>query len=376
MAKKKDKVDYQSLPDFPLWEKIKGQRIPLSFELEITARCNLNCRHCYINLAPHDQQAKQQELSLQEIERLAEEATSLGSLWCLITGGEPLLRPDFPEIYLILKKKGLLVSVFTNATLINEEHIKLFKAYPPRDIEITVYGVTPETFARVTRNHRAYRHFRRGLDLLLDNGIPVRLKAMALRSNRDELEAIRDFCQPLTKDYFRFDPLLHLRYDHNEKRNQEIKAERLGPQEIAELEKGDPERLQQLRENCHHLILNGPLESEKPFLFKCGAGLNSFSLSYHGLFRLCSSLWNPDCVYDWRQGSLADAWHNFVPHVRRMESSAEEFLANCHRCPLINLCLWCPAHADLELGKLDQPVEYFCQVAQARAQVLKDGFFT
>lgn len=369
---KKNKVHYQSLKDFPLWERIENQRVPLSFELEITARCNLNCRHCYINLPSNDHQARNQELSLEEIERLAEEAVSMGSLWCLITGGEPLLRPDFADIYLTLKRKGLLVSVFTNATLINEEHVKLFKEYPPRDIEITVYGVSYETFERVTRRPRAYHHFLRGLNLLLDNGIPVRLKAMTLRSNREELGRIRSFCQALTKDYFRFDPLLHLRYDHNEQRNEEIKAERLSPQEIAEIEKSDPQRFQQLRENCHRLILNGEPEGGKRLLFKCGAGLNSFSLSYHGLFRLCSSLWSPECVYDWRQGSLQEAWHNFVPRVRAFESEAKEFLANCHRCPLINLCLWCPAHAYLEEGKLDQPVEYFCRVAKERARILKE----
>ena len=128
-------VDIQN---FRLWDKIKDQRKALSFDLEITARCNHNCRHCYINLPAGDHPAKQKELSLEEIQMIADEAVSLGTLWCLITGGEPLLREDFADIYMLLKRKGLLVSVFTNATLIYEEKIRLFKMYPPRDIEASL----------------------------------------------------------------------------------------------------------------------------------------------------------------------------------------------------------------------------------------------
>ena len=67
--------------------------------------------------------AREKELTLAEIDRIAGQAVDLGALWCLLTGGEPLLRPDFADIYLLLKKKGLLVSVFTNACLVTEAHV-------------------------------------------------------------------------------------------------------------------------------------------------------------------------------------------------------------------------------------------------------------
>ena len=135
-------TDTIEIQELPLWEKLKAKRTPISFDIEITARCNMNCAHCYINLPAGDHEAQTKELAVEEILRIAREAVGMGAVWCLITGGEPLLREDFPEIYMGLKRLGLLVSVFTNATLINEEHIALFKKYPPRDIEITVYGVT------------------------------------------------------------------------------------------------------------------------------------------------------------------------------------------------------------------------------------------
>jgi radical SAM protein with 4Fe4S-binding SPASM domain len=106
-------------------------------------------------------------------------------------------------------------------------------------------------------------------------------------------------------------------------------------------------------------------------LFHCGAGNGSFCVSYNGFFRLCSSLWSPDCVYDLRGGSLAEAWFQFVPKVRDMRSENREFLQKCRVCPLINLCLWCPAHACLETGAKDAWCEYFCGVAHARAQAVQ-----
>ena len=231
------------IQEFALWEKIRDKRALVSFDLELTARCNNNCRHCYINLPANHKNTKERELSAEEIKKIAEQAVSLGTLWCLITGGEPLLRPDFEKIYLTLKKLGLLVSVFTNATLIKKEHIALFRKYPPRDIEVTIYGVTENTYERVTRKPGSFNAFMQGLDRLFKSGIKVRLKAMALRSNLDELPQIASFCRERTKDYFRFDPFLHLRFDQDSARNKEIMSERLSPAEIVALEKSDPERV-------------------------------------------------------------------------------------------------------------------------------------
>ena len=364
-------VSRVSLPQFSLWDKIKNKRSLVSFDLEITARCNNNCRHCYINLPAHDTQTKEKELSLDEIKNIASQAISLGALWCLITGGEPLLREDFFDIYLYLKKKGLLVSVFTNAALITEKHIKFFKRYPPRDIEVTIYGATKETYEKVTRNPGSFDAFINGLDLLLKNKIKVRLKAMALRSNTHELTAISQFCRQRTKDYFRFDPFLHFRFDGDTGRNEEIRSERLLPEEIVAIEKNDPERFRALEKSCDKLIDPDFAHINCDHLFHCGAGNGSFTVSYDGFFRLCSSLWHPDCVYDLKKGALLEAWRDFVLQVRDKRSKREDFLKKCRVCPIINLCIWCPAHSHLETGELDKPVDYFCEVAHARAEWLE-----
>lgn len=356
------------IQDHRLWKGLRGKRMPLSFDLEITARCNNDCRHCCINVPVDDKAAEAGELSPAVISRIADEAVSLGAFWCLVTGGEPLLRDDFPEIYLALKRKGLLVSVFTNATLIREDHIRLFREYPPRDIEVSVYGVTRSTYERVTRRTGSFDAFTRGLNLLSAGGIKARLKAVAMRSNLSELPAIERFCRERTRDYFRMDPFLHLRFDGNGSRNADIQAERLTPEEIVSIERADRERSDALRRSADGSILPETVRGSHGHLFHCGIGQGSFSVSFDGFFRLCSDLWKTDCLYDLKEGTLAEAWLDFAPRIQDLRSHRREFLEKCAACPIIDLCFWCPARAHLETGETDRHVDYFCRVAHARAK--------
>jgi radical SAM protein with 4Fe4S-binding SPASM domain len=365
-------VSQGRLPDFNLWNKLADRRVPMDFYLELTARCNNDCRHCYINLPPGDLEAKRKELSLAEISHIADQAIDLGAMWCLITGGEPLLRQDFPEIYLALKRKGLLVSFFTNACLVSEEHIQLLKRYPPRDIEITVYGITQETYERVTRRPGSFAAFQRGLSMMLDAGLKVRLKAMALQSNVHQLPEIATFYRQHSSGTFRFDPLLNLRHDQDPQRNAEIISERLSPEQIVAIEQADDERAGALEKNCDKVIFPDYPGHVCDHLFHCGAGNGSFTVSYDGIFRLCSSLCHPDTTYDLRQGTLAEAWNELVPRVRDLRSTSPTFLERCRKCPIVNLCLWCPAHAHLETGEMDGFSQYFCDVAHARAEAIQE----
>lgn len=345
----------------------------MSFELEVTARCNNDCRHCYINLPAGDQAARAAELTTAEIFDIAGQAVDMGAFWCLITGGEPFLREDLIEIYLGLRRLGLLVSIFTNATLIEDDHVTLLKNYPPRDMEVTVYGVTRETYERVTRRPGSFDRFLHGIDLLTAGGVPIRLKAMAVQSNLHEQGAIAEFCRARTKDFYRFDPHLNLRLDGDNKRNDEIRSERLSPEQIVRLEQSDGERAEAMREKCGMLIDESFAHACDDRLFHCGAGDNSFNIGHNGMFRLCTSLCASETLFDLRKTALSVVWRDLVPRVRDLRSQRRSFLDRCRRCSIVNLCLWCPAHSYLESGELDTPIEYFCQTAHARAAAIGSG---
>lgn len=360
----------QPIQDFPLWEIMKEKNACMSFTLELTARCNNNCQHCYINLASGDASARMNEIRIDKIFEIADHAVELGAIWCNITGGEPLIRPDFSDIYRGLKERGLLISIMTNATLITEEHVKLFQEFPPRDIEVTVYGVTRETYESVSRRQGSFDAFIRGLNMLKKANVLVRLKATIIRSNFHEIQKISEFCRSYTKDYYRFDPILNLRLDHNLERNEEIRKQRLSPEEIVILEQSNADYALAFEESCNDSKLSQHQEFGDNRLFHCNIGRGNFIVSPDGRLRLCTDLCNSDCVYDLKTGSLADAWQNFIPKVQNMSSDSENYLNNCAVCPLLNLCFWCPARADLETGRLDEMVDYYCQIAHARAKAL------
>ena len=124
----------------PLWQ---NKRPLLSYlDMELTERCNNNCIHCYINLPADDIKAKEKELSTEEIKDILKEAASLGCLKVRFTGGEPLLREDFEELYLFARRLGLKVLIFTNGTLITPQLADLFARIPPLEkIEVSLYGM-------------------------------------------------------------------------------------------------------------------------------------------------------------------------------------------------------------------------------------------
>jgi radical SAM protein with 4Fe4S-binding SPASM domain len=167
--------------------------------------------------------------------------------------------------------------------------------------------------------------------------------------------------------------MLHLRFDGNAERNEEIRAERLSAEEIIAIDEADPKRSAALEKRCSTPEMAISSQELTDLLFQCSAGGDSFAVSYNGLFRLCPSLWQRDCLYDLRRGTLAEAWFDFIPRVLARTSTNHEFLERCRICPLMNQCQWCPAHAHLECGRMDEPCEYFCRVTHIRAETFGKG---
>ena len=123
--------------------------IPLAGNFELTARCNFNCRMCYVHLTPEEQRRRGAELTADEWLAIAEQARSQGMLFLLLTGGEPLIRTDFRYLLTELKKMGLLVSVNSNGSLIDRDWLDFFRHEPPFRFNITLYGGSEETYERL-----------------------------------------------------------------------------------------------------------------------------------------------------------------------------------------------------------------------------------
>jgi radical SAM protein with 4Fe4S-binding SPASM domain len=330
-------------------------RIPWSCSVEVTARCNLNCVQCYINRPLNDSAAVSGELGTQQMYRLLEEMKDEGCLWVLFTGGEPFVRDDFIEIYTYAKKNGMIPTLFTNGTTITPAIADHLAEYPPQSIEITLYGITDETYERITRVPGSHARCLQGIELLLSRGLSVVLKAVVLTLNKHEIPAMKAFAEDLGLE-FRFDPVLQPRLD----RGTCPTRFRISPEEIVELDLADEKRMKSWREFISK-FLSPP--SDPDLLYNCGAGLGGFHVDSHGQMSLCMVARQP--AYDLREGSVHEAWSEFVPAVRAQKRTKN---IPCRRCELISLCGQCPGSAWLNGPDQEEPVEYLCRLAHARAR--------
>ncbi|MFB0564457.1 MAG: radical SAM protein [Candidatus Aminicenantaceae bacterium] len=355
----------------------KGSSPLLSnLDLELAERCNNNCIHCYINQPADDYNAKKRELKTEEIKAILEEAASLGCLKVRFTGGEPLLREDFEELYIFARKQGLKVPIFTNATLITPELASLFARIPPLEkVEITAYGMNRKSYEAVSRVPGSYDAAWEGINQLLERKVPFVVKFAILPPNRDEIKEFEAWAAslPWTDSFPTFSMFFDLRcHRDSEEKNRLIKRLRLTPEEgLAILTRRREKYIREMRQFCSKFMCQSGEN-----LFSCGAGAGGGCVDAYGRLQPCLLLRHPAAIYDLKRGTLREAMEDFYPRMRKMKAKNPDYLARCARCFLKGLCEQCPAKSWMEHGSLDTPVDYLCEVAHAQARylgLLKEG---
>lgn len=354
---------YESLP-----KHVRRRRIPWSGTMELTARCNLRCAQCYISVPVWDEDALERELSTEECVRVIDELVDEGCLCLLLTGGEPLVREDFPDIYTYAKKKGLILKLFTNGTMLTPALADHLAEWAPHSVEITLYGNTESVYEQVTGVKGSYVRCIRGIEMLMDRGVEVLLKTVVLKTNKHELWAMRDYARQLGLR-FRFDPVLNHRIDGDPS----PERFRLDPAEVVALDVRDGDRIQALQDFSHHFFGPPPVPEN---LYQCGAGVSSFHVDANGRLSVCIMSRSPS--YDLRNGSFRSGWNGFLPVILQQKRTKP---SPCQACDLSYLCDQCPGWGQLEHGDPEARVEFLCKIAHLRARAIgimpsDDGEYT
>jgi radical SAM protein with 4Fe4S-binding SPASM domain len=330
-------------------------RIPLNGSIALTHRCNLCCVHCYLG---HERHAAPEggERDTAFWLSVLDQAAAAGCLNLLITGGEPLLRQDFAEIYTRAKRLGLLVTVFTNATLVDEAILELFADLPPQLVEITLYGATERVYDQVTGVRGSHGRCLAGAAALRQRGIRVGFKTMILAENRHEIPAMRRLAVESGVD-FRLDPALFPCKDGHHG----PLSHRIPPEEAVAIEMEDPA----YREKAvvfHQRMRGLPPESR---LFGCLAGVTGFHVDPVGMLLPCLMVADP--AHDLRRGSLLAGWRDVIPAFREQGVPTGY---ECHRCGIRHLCGACPATVALETGNPYHKAEYSCRLGGERHRMI------
>lgn len=340
-----EKIAYR---EFSLNAHLDNLRLnrPSLAQIELTFGCNFRCKHCFSRCYNRRQYLKK-ELKTSQIKLILDKLSRAGIIWLCLTGGDPLTRPDFWDIYSYAKEKGFIISIFTNGYSFTRGLIRKLKSSPPFVIEVTLNAAEEGLFKKISGVKGSFARVSKSIDLLLEAGIPLKIKTQVTRENWDGLPGVKNF---LKQKGLNFHPS-YILYPGLDKDLSSCNL-RISPEQALSLYPLGAIRPQKRREIKTR---------DRNFLFPCavssGDGLN---IDPFGNVFLCDLIRRPK--FNLIREEIKEVLPRMLSEVRQSKFTVE---SKCKTCRLKTYCLWCPGIAYLEQGSRQKPVDYFCELAKA-----------
>ena len=341
--------------------------VPINGSFELLPLCNLNCKMCYVRLSREEMEKQGTLRTADEWLSLAEQMQKAGTLFLLLTGGEPLIYPDFKKLYLGLKKLGFIITINTNGTLLNEEWADFFAEKKPRRINITLYGADENAYKNLCNYPGGFEKTINALKFLKERDVPAKISFSATRANISALE-----------DIYRIGKELDMLVETDTYMIPAIKERDLpiSHQSRLEPEQAAAARVEVMRHDMGHKVLGEYIdavlkETEKeatyPDCVSCLAGNCGFTINWKGEMKPCVTFDEP-AVSVFEVG-FDEAW-------RQISQRTKNFRLNpkCVNCNLRVICPTCVASAFLETGSYDGVPEYLCRYAAETLRLYKEKY--
>lgn len=355
-----------------LIEKAAREHRPVMSAFELLPVCNLKCKMCYVRKSAEDVRREGGLKDAQWWLNVAKDATDCGLLYPLLTGGEPLLHPEFKEIFIGMQQMGLQVSINSNGTLIDREWAKFFSEHCPTRINITLYGASEETYANLCGDGKAFERVQKAVEYLKEYGIPIKFNASITPDNVHELEKMISYAKaqnsPIQVATYMFPPV---------RRDSSMigKNERLTPDE-AGLAKVKADYLQTnpiwfasqaARYQKFVSLDQEPWKQGESFEkgMRCRAGLCSLWVDWKGNFTNCGMYGSVKTTLDGK--TFKQAWDDVVEQTENVR-----YAPDCLSCPNEPLCHPCIAMIQNECGAHTGRPEYMCEMNQSAAKYYQE----
>lgn len=322
----------------------KENHIPYKGVFELTPRCSMQCRMCYMRLDPPQIKAQGRELDTEEWIRLGRMAFEAGTLDLLLTGGEPMLRPDFAKVYTALSDMGFLLRIFTNATLVTPEILSLLRERPPQSMEITLYGASGETYRRLGGWAEGYDRAVKAVDELRGFLPSLRLKTTIIRDNAADYKALLRFAKERALS---IEPTL-----------MPIPAVRGACSDVLQSRLTVDELMAFYQEHAINISTedSDAPDPEKRSAVFCGAGENTYTIQWNGDMVACNVDDDPARPIGRPLEEGFDAAWDKLLQFR----CGKPLPAPCITCPVYALCGCCAVNHRVESGHYDRPARYVC----------------
>ena len=347
---------------------------------------------------PSDSPEKENELTFDEIKKIFDEARSMGCRSWKISGGEPMLRPDFTDIFDYITRKSVSYSLNTNGSLITPKIARLLKRKGTK--MVALYGATAEVHDHITRHPGSFEATMRGFSYLKEAGAGFIVQIIPMKDNYHQLNDMKSLAESLSRHYRIGAAWLFLSACGDQNRNQEIARQRLDPEQVIELDKPDLFYEEWINDNGKGQTLNTELltsnfeqgtknegqrtsnierrtsnkelqneheyrHSEDDRLFaSCISARRDFHIDPYGQMTFCCFIKDPALRYNLRKGSFKECWENFIPSLTAKVKGGKEYIENCSSCEDRSECRWCPVYGYLEHRRFSAKIDYLCDVAR------------
>lgn len=317
--------------------------IPLYGSLEVTYLCNYRCIHCSIvNCADRGRE----ELKLSQIQKIIDQISEAGCLFLVITGGEPFIRKDFVEIYQYIKKKGILVILDTNATLMTPQIVRVLADNPPHGIETTLYSLNANRFDSITGVRGSFDRFMKGFNLLIKYKIPIScVRTPCMKMNKNDIVEVKKYIEDRGIRFYKYHfidcslngtdrPLEHL----------------LSPEEVIAEERGDS-----LKISLQDTSINGCLPQS----------WQAFIINPYGEIDFCRRTpCFPEGSLDISNGGFQRNWSHYLHKIKFFRDKA---VCVCKNCKLFSFCGQCSNYE--KLNRINSKFKnYYCRLAELRSK--------
>lgn len=353
-----------------LVRKAYMSRVPINGSLELLPLCNMNCDMCYVRLSKEEMDQKGRLRTKDEWLSLAKQMKDAGTLFLLLTGGEPLLFPEFKQLYIELQKMGMILTINTNGTLINEEWTDFFAQYKPRRINITLYGADDQAYEKLCHYKGGFEKTIHAIKLLRERDVDVKINGSITSKNEEDIKRILDIAA-------KYDAAVNLdtyMYPASRERNKPFDEQsRMHPKEAAiakylilEYQWGE-DALEEYKRYVVNAVENyDPKQYGYNRKMSCLAGNCSFTINWQGMMRPCVMQSEPQANV-FQEG--------FVQSWEKVSTKTQEILINeeCVSCKYRPICNTCAAAALLETGDYEGIPQYICEYIKEFYKILKEG---
>lgn len=328
------------------WER---QRKKVSALFEITPRCNFRCVHCYVG----SDRKLSDALSYGDVIRVLDILHDNGILFLTFSGGDPLIRRDFKDIYIYAKKKGFMVDILTNATMLTEDLVEMLKEYPPILVDISIYGTSNETYEKITGVKNGFDLLMKSVSLLKKAGIRFALKGILMRDNYSELKSMEEISIACGAENFRYNSeLVADRQCTDAPKTHEVDAlEGL----LNEIANGCNSEMMKKR---GALIADGTERDDyrNTMVYRCGIGDLAVHINYLGEMGPCV-----ECID--RKNVLTNDFDEICADFEKLKFMEATADYKCYNCKYKTFCSSCPQARKREYGSETVVKDKDCIVA-------------